>query len=202
MSASKRPIYLVDGATGKPCEAELEYGIAESHLKDVETSWQASLNALAGQKGAPVQESRHWDWRAKMESFQGLLGFPSFAIRCLGETQGLMIVTTLESCRIPAQKGKPLVYVEYLEAAPWNRAALAGQQRYIGVGSSMVGAAIQLSLDEGFDGRIGLHSLPQADKWYQIKCKMIDCGNDPYKQNLRYFEMTATEAAAFRTASG
>ena len=68
---------------------------------------------------------------------------------------------------------------------------------YRGVGSLLIAAAIQLSLDEGFKGRIGLHSLPQADAFYANTCGMSNLGPDPSYQNLSYFEMTAEQAQAF-----
>lgn len=57
-------------------------------------------------------------------------------------------------------------------------------------------AAIALSYEEGFKGRIGLHSLPQADAFYR-RIGMTDLGPDPACQNLRYFEMTVEQARAF-----
>jgi hypothetical protein len=59
-------------------------------------------------------------------------------------------------------------------------------------------AAIQLSIDEGNLGRIGLHSLPQADAFYS-RCGMTDMGPDTNypKFPLRYFEMTETQASSF-----
>jgi hypothetical protein len=53
-----------------------------------------------------------------------------------------------------------------------------------------------LSEEEGFKGRIGLHSLPQADEFYRLR-GMTDLGTDQTNQNLRYFEMTAEQARAF-----
>ena len=61
----------------------------------------------------------------------------------------------------------------------------------------MIAAAIHLSLAEEFSGRVGLHSLPQADDWYSRGCGMTDLGPDPAVQNLRYFEMTPEQAAEF-----
>jgi len=60
----------------------------------------------------------------------------------------------------------------------------------------MLAAAIQLSLDEGFRGRIGLHSLPQAEAYY-AHIGMASLGPDRNKQDLVYFEMTPQLAAAF-----
>lgn len=58
-------------------------------------------------------------------------------------------------------------------------------------------AAIAFSEQEGFKGRIGLHSLPQAENFYRDRCGMIDLGPDATYQNLRYFEMTPDQAKAF-----
>ena len=132
-----------------------------------------------------------------MASFGGMLGFTSFAIEANGETQGLMILNLMELCRLPCQEDKHLVYIEYLETAPWNRATLTNKRRFKGVGPVLVSVAIQVSIQEEFDGRIGLHSLPQSDGWYKNRCGMEDLGPDSHKQNLRYYEMTARQAKTF-----
>jgi hypothetical protein len=198
MSVSQSPIWVVDGATGQAIEAVLFDAILERHLRDFEHRWRPWLQrAVASAPELPAQQSAHWDWRQKVRAVGGLLGFPSFAIECGGETQGLMIASTVESCRLETQIGKPLVYVEFLETAPWNRTTLTGKPRYHRVGPAMIDVAIQLSTHEGFQGRTGLHALPQSDDWYRNKCKMTDMGRDPKKQNLRYFEMTREQADAF-----
>ena len=49
-----------------------------------------------------------------------------------------------------------------------------------------------------FHGRIGLHSLPQANDFYANTCGMTDLGADrDYNGGLRYFEMTPEQAQAF-----
>jgi hypothetical protein len=65
------------------------------------------------------------------------------------------------------------------------------------VGSVLMRAAIEFSHQEGFKGRVGLHSLPQSNGWYANACGMADLGTDPDYQNLRYFEMTPEIAEAF-----
>jgi hypothetical protein len=142
------------------------------------------------------EESAHWEWRDKMSAFGGLLAYPSFALECEGETQGLMILSLLTRCRLPSQRGKHQVYVEFLETAPWNRPSLAGAPRYRGVGPALVHVAITLSVTEGYKGRLGLHSLPQADAWYRDRCGMTDLGIDRTK-GLRYFEMSPRQARSF-----
>lgn len=201
---SEFPIYLLDVASDAAVEASLIEGIAEANVHDWEDAWMPALASALQQlkeKGVDRRfwpQNRHWDWRRKAEAFKGLLAAPSFSIVCQGMTQGLMIVETLESCRLPQQKGKPLVYIQYLETAPWNRPGLATDRpRLKGVGTLLVRAAIELSRNEAFGGRIGLHSLPQANAWYANVCGMSDLGIDPTKENLRYFEMTPEQAEAF-----
>ena len=189
-------VYLRDVETGERREAVLSDAIQEHHLVDFETVWADSLSSLLSQLPKEHREqSSHWNWRAKIVAIRGLLGNQSFAIECDGETQGLMIVDLLKTSRSLHAKNKPLVYVDYLEAAPWNRDSLTAP-RFRGVGSVMLAAAIQLSRDEGFAGRIGLHSLPQSESWY-AKRGMSDLGRDPSYQNLKYFEMDETQSSAF-----
>jgi len=203
MSESTSPVLLVDGLTGQPVEAALYQPITEKHLQHHETAWQQWLKAhYSTHPTLPRQQSDHWDWRAKMGAVRRLLAYPSFAIECNNETQGLMIVNTIASCRLPSQEGKPLVYIEFLETAPWNRGTLTAEQRFKRVGPVLLNIAIQVSQHEGFRGRIGLHSLPQSDSWYRDKCRMEDLGPDTKKHNLRYFEMTIKHASAFLKKGG
>jgi hypothetical protein len=149
-------------------------------------------------------QSRHWDWRRKSEAVRGMLAFPGFSVVCQNLTQGLMLVDTVTMrCQIKSQAGKNLVYVVFLENAPWNRSELSKPQRFMGVGSILMRAAIELSKEQGFQGRIGLHSLPQANGFYANKCSMTDMGIDPQnKEGLRYFEMTPEQAEAFLKKGG
>ncbi|UUO06906.1 hypothetical protein M4951_01005 [Blastopirellula sp. J2-11] len=192
MSSSSSAVFLRHGMSGKLVSAELYDAILQRHLDDHADCWKPLIVAEGEQHG-------HWDWEAKWSFFSAQLRFQSFAIECDGRTQGLMIVNTIKRCRIPTQANQHLVYVEYLEAAPWNRRDVPDFVRYKGVGTVMVAAAIQRSRDEGNRGRIGLHSLPQADLFYREKCGMTDLGPDTaYDPHpLRYFEMTEEQAAKF-----
>lgn len=55
-------------------------------------------------------------------------------------------------------------------------------------------SAIDISQNVGFEGRIGLHSLPQAEGFYIDKCGMIGLGPDPAYEGLLYCEMTSEQA--------
>lgn len=196
--------FLLDVATGQALEAELWDAITERQLADWEGEWTPALmQAIQNLNRAGIErrfwpQSRHWDWRRKADAFKGLLSKPGFSVMCQDMTQGMMIVDTLSAARLSSQTGKPLVYIEFLENAPWNRKGLVlAEPRFQGVGSLLMRAAIELSLNEDFKGRIGLHSLPQSDTWYANTCGMTDLGVDAQKEGLRYFEMTPEQSQAF-----
>lgn len=198
------PIYLLDVARDAPAPAELLFAITDQQLADWEAEWVPELfKAVQRLRRDGVErrlwpESRHWDWRRKTATLQGMLAHPGFSVVCEGVTQGMMILdTTMKRCRIEGQRGRNLVYVEFVENAPWNRRELFDPPRYRGVGSVLIRAAVALSHQEEFRGRIGLHSLPQANSFYANTCGMTDMGQDPDYQNLRYFEMTPEQADAF-----
>lgn len=193
-------ILLLDKRTGEFVAAELVETINEGHLASVEKEWMPillrRLRELVAQR-QPLPENRHWVWRDKVARIQGLLAYRTFAIVCEGQTQGLMQINTAGTCRLPGQVGKPLAYVDYLETAPWNRASIVAQPRFGLVGTLLIRAAIEVSLEEEFHGRIGLHSLPQSEAFYVQACEMSGLGIDGTYENLKYFEMTPEQAASF-----
>jgi hypothetical protein len=197
-------VQLKDRRTGKFVEAILIDGVSESEVEAAESKWKPFLAKellRMQQAGIPKEklpQHRHWDWRQKFEAIEGFAAYQMFGIECEAEIQGLMLVSTAgKVCRIESQKGKSLVYIHFLAAAPWNLATIVLEPRFALVGNLLLATAIQLSINEEFSGRIGLHSLPQADTWYANSCKMADLGSDPTAHNLRYFEMTAEQASEF-----
>ena len=197
-------VYLRNAATGAAEEAELWDAITEKQLADWEAEWIPELfKALQRLHRSGVErrfwpQSRHWNWRNKMKAIEGLLSQQGFAIVCEGMTQGMMIVNVTKRARLDRQKDQHLVYIDYLENAPWNRKELLyDPPRYRGIGTLLIRAAIEYSRLEGFKGRIGLHSLPQSNSFYANVCGMTDLRTDPAYQNLRYFEMTSEQAEAF-----
>ena len=197
-------VYLRNAATGAAEDAELWDAITEKQLADWEAEWIPELfKALQRLHRSGVErpfwpQSRHWNWRNKMKAIEGLLSQQCFAIVCEGVTQGMMIVDVTKRARLDNQKGQHLVYIDYLENAPWNRKELLyDPPRFRGIGTLLIRAAIEHSRLEGFKGRLGLHSLPQSNSFYANVCGMTDLGTDPNYQNLRYFEMTSEQAETF-----
>lgn len=207
MSGPAKKVWLANMERKAPEAAELWDAITELQLEHWELQWRPELfKALERLKQAGIPrkawpQSRHWDWRAKAQAFEGMLALPGYSVMCAGVTQGLMILDVAsQRCRIESQRGKDLVYVKFVENAPWNRAELLyDPPRYRGVGSILIRAAIERSLREGFKGRVGLHALPQSDDFYGKTCGMTDMGNDPDPefQGMRYFEMTFEQSEVF-----
>lgn len=200
------PIRLISNSVGKPVDAELWDAITEKNLADWEAEWIPALHVyLKELNGAGVDrtlwpQSRHWDWRKKAVVIEGLLSNQCMSIVCDGMTQAMMIMDLTKRARINTQATGHLVYIDFLEAAPWNRQELNNKNKlvgYSGCGSILIRAAIEFSKAEGFKGRIGLHSLPQSNAFYANRVGMTDLGKDSSYENLRYFEMTPDQAEAF-----
>jgi hypothetical protein len=92
----------------------------------------------------------------------------------------------------------PVVYVKYLESAPWNVKAFSPVPKYGGIGTRLLEAAARLSVAQGFRGRVGLHSLPNAltQNFYRQR-RLISFGPDADVEDLPYYELSEAAAIAF-----
>jgi GNAT superfamily N-acetyltransferase len=197
-------------------DATLISGIEDRHLADIETHWypllqrvhreihleceargetdrQSLLNAF----GARDAQDSHWDWRSKRKAVSQHISRRAYVLECDEAVQAAMIVDLVKRCQHPEQLGQHLVYIDYIAAAPWNRTNFDPPRRYRGIGRVLMGTAISLSIEEGFNGRLGLHALPQAESFYEHKCGMCRVGVDPNYHGLSYFEFTPDAALAF-----
>ena len=191
-------VYLQNGQSGDWVEASLFDEITPHHLALWDQGWVREMRAYcAGRPLGDRPEDSHWDWRRKAADTAGLLSYHQFSLIQGGELQGLMLCQDLKSSKLPGQFGKPMVYVEFIATAPWNRPEFESPPRFKGTGRILLLAAIEVSKATGARGRIGLHSLPAAEQFYEIKCGMTRLGNDAAHQNLAYFEMTEAQADAF-----
>ena len=139
-------------------------------------------------------EHEDWDWRIKIESLES--GRQRLvAIECGGAVQGLLAVLSQPRPALLEPKGEPILYIDYLEAAPWNLKRPTSRPQYLGVGTVMIAQAIKLSREWGWQGRVGLHSLSQAERFYRENCGMTDLGHDSDYYELTYFEYTESQAA-------
>lgn len=180
-------------------DAELIDRVDAALAKRAEDSWKTFLamaraEALATGRPFPNVEHGHWEWEHKVSMTERFLPYPTLGIECDGQVQGLALLETDgHFARLESQIGSPVVYVNLLATAPWNLPDVMEQPFYRGVGTVLLAAATAISLDLGFKGRLGLHSLPKSEKWYD-DLGMTCLGADANKQDLKYYEMTPEQA--------
>ncbi len=163
---------------GQPVQAQLDR-MQSRHLDDFENLWRGMLLELN-------EEDAFWSWAMKKRLSNNDDRFETYAIEYEGLTQGLMWLET-QWHRSWLNPNHRLVYVEALASAPWNRQNLEDPPYLKGVGSALLLFARQRSVSLGHQGRVGLHSLPEAEEFYQRQ-NMTDYEQDPDKEDLRYFE--------------
>jgi len=194
-----RPIRLADARVNPPVviAATILRRFPPGRLSEVEAAWSPARRELvaAHQSAGSDLESSHWNWAGKAERAErGELTL--FAVECEGAVQGLMAVPARPRSSMLAP-GRSGLYVDYLEAAPWNQRAPGHPPRFVGVGTVLVAEAVVVSDELGLGGGVGLHSLPQAEPFYERKCAMRRVGPDPGYYDLTYFEYAEGEAAAW-----
>ncbi len=109
----------------------------------------------------------NWNWRAKAHHLR-LSSASGFAVVCEEEWQGAMLTKSgTHFLQRAEDRGKPLIYIDFLEVAPWNWTipGIGQYGRFGRVGRHLFCRAIQQSFDEGFGGRVGLHALPQSTRF-------------------------------------
>lgn len=207
---SGQSVEIVRRADDAVVEATLYDSMRPEDLLLVERAWGPERLRLYeqllrnGVRREEYPESLHWDWSRKANELK-FLQATGFGIVCDQSWEGVMLTkTATHVARLAEDKGKPLVYVDYLEVAPWNWrvSALGLQGRHKGVGSVLFREADRQSLTEGFHGRVGLHALPQAEAFYQGACGMTAVGRDSDKQHLLYFEFSRSQAQNFLDVGG
>ncbi|MBD2024211.1 hypothetical protein [Leptolyngbya sp. FACHB-711] len=151
----------------------------QNHVDDFEGIWRDILRELG-------QDDAFWSWATKKRLSVNDDRFEAYAIEYEGLTQGLLwLETRWHRSWLPQRY--PLVYVEALASAPWNRKSLEDPPYLYGVGTALLLFARQRSLALGYAGRVGLHALPASEEFYRQR-NMMASGQDPDRENLRYFE--------------
>ena len=107
--------------------------------------------------------------------------------------EALMFVKDGHVIRCDTARRQPLVYVSFLEVAPWNRSSVP-LRLYPGLGPILLRTACDLSIQRGFGGRVGLHSIASAEDFYRrLGFRSLDC---PSEYNEVYFELDESGAQA------
>ena len=204
MNRPGQQVELLEVASGNSVVAMLFEGLTPANIDFHEKRWRPVLEEARKKaaewraKGVQVigPEDAHWDWKAKFDRSQRKpLVYRDYAIEYAGSTEGMMQLN-LATQRSRIEQGKPLVYVEFVQTAPWNRPTIVRQPRFRRVGTLLIMEAVGVSTLEGFGGRIGLHALPSAVDFYR-KMSMRSFGQDASHQNLEYFELSGQDAVNF-----
>jgi hypothetical protein len=197
---STRPVEVLRVLDAQIVPGLLHPALSAAEFAMAEMTWTAERQRirleLLERQSSQWPESLHWDWTAKAPLLRRL-EVSGAGIVVDGAWQGLMLTKSASyATRSGADRGKPILYVDFVEVAPWNWsiAELGQLPRFRGVGSVLLAEAVRQSFVEGFHGRIGLHSLPQAEAFYQTAFRMTPLERDSAKQNLLYLELSRENA--------
>ena len=152
------------------------------HVEQIDTLWFSSLRSAE-------QPDVNWDWSYKLRLAVNDSRYEAYAIELDELVQGVILLET-QWHRSWLPDRPPLIYVEYLASAPWNRRLLQEPPYLIGIGRTLLLLARQRSIEMGYEGRVALHSLPKSETFYH-RNNMVDYGPDPDKDGLVYFEYGA-----------
>ena len=131
---SEHQVYLLHTESEELHEAVLHEEADEEHLKLWGSTWlpvMQEFKALPRTNQTP--EDAHWDWQQKATKWKRYLAFSSFSLICQDELQGLLLINNSKSAKLNEQFGKPLVYIEFVATAPWNRPELQKPPKYRGL---------------------------------------------------------------------
>lgn len=184
-------------------------GLPLERISQIERDWSTARASLATTLAAAGfhLDNAHWDWRNKVRHYPP--GWHCLvAVEVENEIQGLMAVET----KLRPSYLNPsdwVVYVDFIEAAPWNLREPADRRvpaiqlpRFSGVGALLLAEAVRMSMGRTANGRVGLHSLSSAEDFYSVRCGMTSLGPDPSYHDLVYFEYPDSVAARWLTTVG
>lgn len=139
------------------------------------------------------EEDAEWSWSHILRGFSHLQGkglgeYEHVVLRCIRKIQAVMILETAH--HVSRGASRPLIYVEYLATAPWNRPSIQTPRLVGGCGRVLIQHAVARSESLGYGGLVGLHSLPAALAFY-VGIGFKDFGPDPGEDALHYLELNA-----------
>jgi hypothetical protein len=183
----ERAIELFRGLDGTAVMATV-CPIAQQHIDDYESLWREVLRAYG-------QDDRFWSWEFKERVFLSRDNYEGYAVEVAGRTEGLMMIET-QNHRAQLVPGRRLVYVESIATAPWNRRMIRRPPELRNIGSELLLSARLRSVELGYSGRVGLHSFPAVERFYETQNMIrVEPELDDYLEadepELAYFEYPA-----------
>ena len=169
-------------ADGQFVEVEL-FEMVQRHLDDFNNLWKSMLESLG-------EEDAFWNWARKKRLALSNERYEAYALEYDDLAQGLLWLET-QWHRSQWAVGQPIVYVEAIASAPWNRRQVNPEPWLEGVGSALLGVARHRSMLLGYQGRLGLHALPGSESFYEHR-NMLNLGYDSDREMV-YFEYGVLE---------
>lgn len=146
-------------------------------------------------------EHSHWNWENKLHyEYKTNSAFKIFALEYEQSLQGLILLDFggRHVSHLSGRNVKPIVvYIEYVETAPWNVAAIVKQRHFKYTGVRMLQAAVDFSISMGYNGRIGLHSLLSAEPFYEDTMQMTRISQERSTEGLTRFELPQKDVQQF-----
>ena len=179
-----KPFIVAREDPDHPLEPDISYGISEQQFLDLDAKWTSFKESNCPD---PPPENHGWKWSHKSAT-TGPYQFVT--VKYAGEIQGILMISLAPvPARNPEAANQEVLYVEYLETAPWNQRAYAGANiRYWNIGTCLISEAIGISQRHRCDGRLGLHSLTQSRGFYHDQ-GFENLGYDS-EVELDYFELS------------
>ncbi|WP_250565519.1 GNAT family N-acetyltransferase [Adonisia turfae] len=159
--------------------------LTQDHVEQIDVIWRDILLEAD-------QADIGWDWGYKLRLALGDSRYETYGLEFDGLLQGVTLLD-IQGHRSWLPQRFSLVYVEYVASAPWNRRLIEDPPYLRQVGRTLLAVARQRSVELGYQGRVGLHSLPEVEGFYH-HMKMPDYGPDPDKDGLVYFEYPALQS--------
>jgi len=199
---------VFDTSTDSYVDCEVCIDTHDEHLVSIEDNWMPALYELAAPLAQEAKDQEHlkvmltdqnivdvgWDWSAIVSQEDEFFTRKTFYLLVDGVVEGVLHAKFPKAALLTA--GASLVYVDFLAAAPWNRALTNQAPKFKSVGSSLITHTICFSEEMGCGGIIGLHSLIEAEPFYQ-RIGMIRIGPDPDYENMTYFEFNEAGIRGF-----
>lgn len=171
-------IYLNRSIDNSTVEATI-VNLDTKHVEDFENQWVELLKQYK-------QQDKLWDLMIKLRMISRYENYEGYAVEYEDKTEGLLVIeTTMHGSQLT--RGKRLVYVYYLATAPLNRKVIQNPPKLRGIGTALLLFTRERSLELGYEGRVGLHALPDSEKFYDNR-GMYDLGSDEDYDELVYFE--------------
>lgn len=183
-------VWLKDNVTKRYVSAKLT-GFENRHIDMWYNQWKDNL---LRKDGSSYPDAR-WDWGDIFQSILFDATKKGFCIEYQDKLQGILVVTYKNKKN---RDEKPIVFVEYIATAPWNRPdnILAANNKgdFSLVGSYFLKHTVELSQTLGYEGRIALESEPEAKEFYEcLGMKNMGVIGVGYI----YFEFSENNALAF-----